>query len=496
MKNYLALSVFIVLSACTKLHAQNVWQQKNDFSFAPKSSAVGFSIDNKGYLSTGADTINGTAKDLWEYDPITDTWTQKADLGGAVRTNAVGFSIGNYGYVGTGNANSIQLDEFWQFDPATNTWDKKAKFPGAKRDFAIGFSIGGKGYLGTGSDNFGSTKGDFYEYDPATDAWTQRSNVRKTEEAVGFSIGNKGYMAFGDPLDEPLSSELWEYDPVIDDWIEKATCPCSPRASPVAFVIGGKAYVGTGGDTNGVELNDFWMYDPATDTWAEIDSLPAAPRYRAIAFAIGDKGYVGTGQEIEGNYFDDFWQFTASCETPEGLITTNIKSTSAKVNWAVEPGAEKYSVRYRKTGTIPWTKTTALSNFKKLTGLTPGTQYDWSVKSICDAVANISSDWSAIQNFTTKPLRLEDEAAAEMALEVFPNPFSSSTGISFSVSENTVVNISVFDLAGIKLRTIYSGYAEAGEHSIELNGEGLSAGIYLVKAQLNDQQVIEKIAVE
>ncbi len=496
MKQFLILLAGVLGLVPSSLYSQNSWIQKSEFDSSGRRAAVAFSINSKGYVSTGS-SATGSKKELWEYDPEGDSWTQKADIEGEARRFASGFAIGNFGYVGTGDGVN-QLDDFWQYDPVANTWDKKKKFPGAKREFAIGFSIGDKGYLGTGSDNFSSTKGDFYEYDPATDSWTQRANVRKTEQAAGFSIGNKGYLAFGDPLDEPLSSELWEYDPTIDDWIEKATCPGTPRASPVAFVIGNKAYIGTGQDTNGVALNDFWEYDPATDTWTEVTPLPAPARYQAIAFAIGDKGYVGTGREESGDiYFSDFYEFSLACVTPAGLTATNIKTTSAKVNWAVEPGAQKYSVRYCKTGTAPWTKTTALSNYKKLTGLMPDTEYDWAVKSVCDAVSNISSDWSATQTFTTKPLRLEDEnEMGDVALELYPNPFSSSTTISFSVSENTVVNIEVFDLTGRKLRAIYSGYAEAGEHSIELNGEGLSAGIYLIKAQLNDQQVIKKFAVE
>ena len=37
------------------------------------------------------DTAEILLKDLWQYDPNTDTWMQKADLPGAARRDAVAF---------------------------------------------------------------------------------------------------------------------------------------------------------------------------------------------------------------------------------------------------------------------------------------------------------------------------------------------------------------------------------------------------------------------
>ena len=65
------------------------WRQRDNFGEEERYNAVGFSIDNKGYIGTGGDGNNNEKKDFWEYNPETDTWTQKADFGGTARTNAV-----------------------------------------------------------------------------------------------------------------------------------------------------------------------------------------------------------------------------------------------------------------------------------------------------------------------------------------------------------------------------------------------------------------------
>jgi N-acetylneuraminic acid mutarotase len=56
---------------------------------------------DKGYVTCGANNstdINFT----WEYDFVSDTWTQKAPFKGTDRTGAVGFTVQNRGFVTTG----------------------------------------------------------------------------------------------------------------------------------------------------------------------------------------------------------------------------------------------------------------------------------------------------------------------------------------------------------------------------------------------------------
>jgi N-acetylneuraminic acid mutarotase len=285
----------------------DAWTQKADFSGGYRYEAVGFSINDKGYVGTGygRDIIGNfsRAKDFWEYDPQTDVWAQRMDFGGVERNRAVGFSINGKGYVGTGYGNDNKtLKDFWEYDPQTDVWTKKADFGGGERDFSVGFSINDKGYVGTGIGG-GSAHGDFWEYDTQTNAWTRKADFggQWLISAVGFSINDKGYMGLGG------YNDFWEYDPQIDAWTQKADFAGDSRSKPVGFSIKNKGYIGTN-ISEGSPFNDFWEYDPQTNIWVPIADLVGSERESGVGFSINDKGYVGTGR-ITGDLINDFWEY-------------------------------------------------------------------------------------------------------------------------------------------------------------------------------------------
>jgi N-acetylneuraminic acid mutarotase len=95
----------------------------NNYTSIVGISKVGLTINGKGYLATGGESLGVK---VWEYDPVTDLWTQRHDFEGSSRADAVGFSIGNLGYVTTGQSSSYYFDDLWSFDP-TATYNKNDK---------------------------------------------------------------------------------------------------------------------------------------------------------------------------------------------------------------------------------------------------------------------------------------------------------------------------------------------------------------------------------
>ena len=63
----------------------------------------------------------------------------------------------------------------------------------------------------------------------------------------------------------------------------------------------------------------------------------------------------------------------------------------------------------------------------------------------------------------------------------YPNPFNPSTTIEFSIPEQGLVNLSVYNLIGEKVTTIVNEMMESGSHKLEFNATSLASGIYLVK---------------
>jgi N-acetylneuraminic acid mutarotase len=83
--------------------------------------AAAFVIDSKAYIATG--TNGSLQRDVWEFDPAGNDgqggWEEKTSLEDEVssRSYAVGFSVNNRGYICTGNSSGTRLDDLWEFDP-------------------------------------------------------------------------------------------------------------------------------------------------------------------------------------------------------------------------------------------------------------------------------------------------------------------------------------------------------------------------------------------
>lgn len=83
------------------------------------------------------------------------------------------------------------------------------------------------------------------------------------------------------------------------------------------------------------------------------------------------------------------------------------------------------------------------------------------------------------------PTGIEDGQAAlptTMKLDQnYPNPFNAKTSISFSLANETQVDLTVFNLLGEKVATLVSGKMAAGTHSINWDASDVGSGVYFYK---------------
>lgn len=86
-----------------------------------------------------------------------------------------------------------------------------------------------------------------------------------------------------------------------------------------------------------------------------------------------------------------------TCNVPSGLIANSISSTSVTLNWT-PTGAISYNVRYKPVSSSSWITTSSTSNTFNLPGLTPSTNYEFQVASVCSST--LSSAFSGSANFT------------------------------------------------------------------------------------------------
>ncbi len=74
----------------------------------------------------------------------------------------------------------------------------------------------------------------------------------------------------------------------------------------------------------------------------------------------------------------------------------------------------------------------------------------------------------------------------------YPNPFNYKTIIQFYLNRSSNVQLDLYSITGEKLFNIFRGFKSAGSHSIELNGDALSSGIYIYTIKSGNYQDSKK----
>jgi len=64
---------------------------------------------------------------------------------------------------------------------------------------------------------------------------------------------------------------------------------------------------------------------------------------------------------------------------------------------------------------------------------------------------------------------------------LYPNPFNPTTTLTFQVPELTNINVDIYNINGQFVESLYSGFKNPGQHSINWNASNVSTGVYLIR---------------
>jgi tetratricopeptide (TPR) repeat protein len=67
----------------------------------------------------------------------------------------------------------------------------------------------------------------------------------------------------------------------------------------------------------------------------------------------------------------------------------------------------------------------------------------------------------------------------------YPNPFNSSTMINYSIKDEGLVKLIIYDILGREIASLVKEIKEAGYHSVEFNASQLPSGVYIYTLQVN-----------
>lgn len=187
-------------------------------------------------------------------------------------------------------------------------------------------------------------------------------------------------------------------------------------------------------------------------------------------------------QSTTSNYYTgvnlfDWINFGANCPPPGNPTTSNITTTSARLNWQHVPTRVQYEVRGRRRGTNQWLsqRVPGAVNSIVVNNLVCNVPYEWHVRSICDTTQDVDII-SAFSNLI--PFRTAGCTSLQRTsdMSVYPSPVKSGGVLTVKGTDLPVGAVfTISSLSGMVLQT-----GKLNTMQIVLNNS-IREGIYLLE---------------
>ncbi len=107
----------------------------------------------------------------------------------------------------------------------------------------------------------------------------------------------------------------------------------------------------------------------------------------------------------------------------------------------------------------------------------------------------ILGDQKSQQTVNRPPLTSSGSGSREsdFVLSNYPNPFNPTTTIHFTLPQDGVVSLKVFDILGREVMTLLNEYRNAGLHQVNFNALSLTSGVYFYKLETAGKIAMQKM---
>jgi len=419
------------------------------------------------YFGGGATMTTSLTADVYEYNPATGVWTQKAPMPTAMTGHgAVCWGDSVIFIVGGPYASSATNLNVHYYRPATNTWGTITNsLPSGqgRRTFALG--LWGNKIVVAGGYNTAFLK----------------------NTLIGTIGGN-------------ASEITWVTGPVIPTvWTGLSRPGGTAFENKFFFVCGEKGGPGGYYDTTHV-------MDLTNNTWVGVlDNIPmkmsnicnaVAPRLVNDSIYLFIPGGYGSATGLTpgaGHQKFNVGKLTEGV-IPVELTAFNycIISNGIELLWTTATETNNYGFEieksvdgnsFTKIGFVEGHGSTTIENKYSFIDETKNSKMYYRLKQLD---FNGESEYSSVLSVELMPSKYS-------LSQNFPNPFNPSTVIEFSIPEDNMVNLSVFDILGNEITTLVSENRKAGYHSVSFDASNISAGVYLYKLSVGKFNEVKKM---
>jgi hypothetical protein len=164
-------------------------------------------------------------------------------------------------------------------------------------------------------------------------------------------------------------------------------------------------------------------------------------------------------------------------------------SVLSSLNWDEVERADSFHVYFGEASPPPLVSTQTLISYSPDT-LLHETQYFWRI----EAVNVVGSTSGPVWSFTTESASAINTPVAQefFIAPPFPNPFNSSTTLSFDLNGELPLTLQVFDVQGRLVETLFDGVSHSGNNTFVWKADG-AGGVYFIRAQLDRQTFTQKV---
>jgi len=105
---------------------------------------------------------------------------------------------------------------------------------------------------------------------------------------------------------------------------------------------------------------------------------------------------------------------------------------------------------------------------------------------VCDSTELLLYEFARSNTGVSAPASVLQSAS--FSLSAYPNPFNSSTAITFILNKDTEVKLAVYDVLGREIQELGAGDWRLGKHTMVWDASGKASGVYFVRLMTDGSQ--------
>lgn len=224
------------------------------------------------------------------------------------------------------------------------------------------------------------------------------------------------------------------------------------------------------------------------------DNDTAQPRNIFLTFAVGSIADQNTAKQLIENAA---WILSPENIVPVELVSLNASVTNNNVtlNWitASELNNSGFSVERRVAGDLMYQSVGFVQGRGTTTEMSSYAFTDMNLRDGSYIYRLKQVDFDGSFEYSSE-VYVDITAPSVYALEQnYPNPFNPSTLIKYSLSQEGMVNLVVYNLLGEKVAILVNEVQKAGRHEIIFDASQLASGIYFYRIEASSFSSVRKM---